>query len=123
MIDCGATGLAFIHEDFVRHHHLPTKRLQEVQEVVAADGHAMKPIERTVNISLKIKDHVEKIQMFVTDIGSFNLILGMPWLQRHNPDIDWSTKTINWRHCPDHGTTEEPPRPVQQDPDTMVVST
>ena len=80
MIDCGATGLAFMNTLLARHLKLKTTKLEEPQEVVAADGHAMDPITETVNIRMKIKDHVEDITMFLSNIGSFNIILGMPWL-------------------------------------------
>ena len=88
MIDCGATGLAFINDTFVRHHQLPRTSLKKTQEVVAADGHAMKPISETVTIRLKIDEHVEDITMFVADIRNYNIILRMPWLKMHKPDIN-----------------------------------
>jgi hypothetical protein len=30
----------------------------------------------------------------MTELDKFDIILGQPWLQAVNPDIDWSTKTI-----------------------------
>jgi hypothetical protein len=32
-----------------------------------------------------------------TELDNFDIILGQPWLQAVNPDIDWSTKTIRVR--------------------------
>ena len=92
MIDCGATGLAFINERLVRQHHLPMTPLEEIQELIAADGHAMKPITETVTITMKLKDHIEEITMFVANIGNHDVILGIPWLEQHNPAIDWKTR-------------------------------
>ena len=30
----------------------------------------------------------------VTELGSVDAILGLPWLQRHNPAIDWPSRTL-----------------------------
>ena len=30
----------------------------------------------------------------VTELGSVDAILGLPWLERHNPSIDWTTRTL-----------------------------
>jgi len=34
------------------------------------------------------KGHVERIRMDVCDLGKTNVILGIPWLQAHNPEIN-----------------------------------
>jgi hypothetical protein len=31
----------------------------------------------------------------ILPLGSFNAILGMDWLEEHNPDIDWVKKTLH----------------------------
>jgi hypothetical protein len=33
----------------------------------------------------------------MTEVDKFDIILGQPWLQAVNPDIDWSAKTIRDR--------------------------
>jgi hypothetical protein len=30
----------------------------------------------------------------VTPLGEYNIVLGVPWLQYHNPTIDWKTKSL-----------------------------
>jgi hypothetical protein len=42
LIDCGATGIAFIDKDFVRHHQLEETELKESRELEFIDG---RPIE------------------------------------------------------------------------------
>ena len=29
------------------------------------------------------------------------VILGMPWLARHNPEIDWKTREVKMMRCPE----------------------
>ena len=31
------------------------------------------------------------------DLGPEELVLGLPWLQKVNPEIDWSNRTLNIR--------------------------
>jgi hypothetical protein len=33
----------------------------------------------------------------VTGLGKQKIILGFPWLNEHNPDIDWKTGRITWK--------------------------
>ena len=33
---------------------------------------------------------------YVTTLGDQNLILGLPWLEKHNPNIDWKEKTLEF---------------------------
>ena len=36
-------------------------------------------------------------QLLVTGLGKERIILGFPWLNKHNPDIDWKSGEISWR--------------------------
>jgi hypothetical protein len=29
------------------------------------------------------------------------MILGFPWLEKHNPEVNWQTRTIQLSHCPE----------------------
>ena len=42
----------------------------------------------TKPLLMEIDDHTEWIQFDVTYLGMHEVILGMPWLARHNPNID-----------------------------------
>jgi hypothetical protein len=35
-----------------------------------------------------------RLDAIMTELDRFDIILGQPWLQAVNPDIDWSTRTI-----------------------------
>jgi len=34
------------------------------------------------------KGYVERMRIDVCNLGKMNIILGMPWLQAHNPEIN-----------------------------------
>ena len=35
-----------------------------------------------------------------TDIGPEDVIIGLDWLRKHNPEIDWSGETVSFTRCP-----------------------
>ena len=65
-----------------------------------------KNVNRTVNKKKTIKSYVDlelkiglknfKEQFYVTGLGKQRIILGFPWLRKHNPKIDWNTGKIEW---------------------------
>jgi len=46
------------------------------------------------------KEHVERARMDVCNLGKTELILGMPWLAAHNPEIDWEKGEVKMTRCP-----------------------
>jgi len=43
---------------------------------------------------------MERMQMDVCDLGKTEVILGMPWLAAHNPEINWKTGEVKTTRCP-----------------------
>ena len=41
-----------------------------------------------VEVNVYYKGHVERIKMNICDLGRTEVILGMLWLQAHNPEIN-----------------------------------
>ncbi|OSX56530.1 hypothetical protein POSPLADRAFT_1062676 [Postia placenta MAD-698-R-SB12] len=37
----------------------------------------------------------------VTDIGPEDVIIGLDWLCKHNPEIDWETGSLKLSQCPE----------------------
>jgi len=33
----------------------------------------------------------------MTGLGKQRIILGFPWLNKHNPEINWQTGELNWQ--------------------------
>ncbi|CAD6921359.1 unnamed protein product [Tilletia controversa] len=42
----------------------------------------------------------QQICFYVADIGNFDIILGLPWLLRHDPHIDWQRHLLLFDRCP-----------------------
>jgi len=46
------------------------------------------------------KGHVERVRIDVCNLGKTEVILGMPWLASHNPEIDWEKGEVKMTRCP-----------------------
>jgi len=58
--------------------------------------------------------HTELANLFVTNTGDHDVLLGTDWLSKHNPNIDWATNTITLNRCPTtcFKETQEPTTPL-----------
>ena len=57
-------------------------------------------IKHYINLDLDIFGQKQMIHLLVTGLGKQKIILGFPWLQKHNPIINWQTETFEWQHIP-----------------------
>ena len=89
LIDSGATT-TFINQSVVDKHNLVTYKLASPLTVVNADGTSNQhgQIRDSVRAYLEIGSHKSSNQMLVTDLGNKDMIIGMTYLRRHNPEID-----------------------------------
>jgi hypothetical protein len=54
-----------------------------------------------VKVEMRMGSHEETITLDIAPIGSHRMILGLPWLEVHNPTIHWSTSHVRFdsQHC------------------------
>jgi len=57
-------------------------------------------ITHQVEYNVFYKDHIEKMRIDVCDLEKTEVILGMPWLAAHNPEINWETGEVKMTRCP-----------------------
>jgi hypothetical protein len=46
---------------------------------------------------LQVNGKMNTEQFLITGLGNQKIILGLPWLQEHNPEINWKEGTLQWR--------------------------
>jgi len=77
LIDCGATAIAFMDQDFARHHQIPLQEHKEKKLVEIIDARRLesKDITHITKVGMGIRDHGEQLPMFITnqDIIQFSL--------------------------------------------------
>ncbi|KAI5115279.1 hypothetical protein M0805_000711, partial [Coniferiporia weirii] len=96
LIDSGAEG-KFIDAKFVIKHRIPTRPLARPILVKNVDGTPNQhgTITRFTWRLIKIGGRSITTTFLVTSLGKEDVILGLPWLKRHNPAIDWTACTIS----------------------------
>ncbi|CAD6922683.1 unnamed protein product [Tilletia controversa] len=96
LIDSGASD-DLMSQSFILKNTLTTQPLQHPVECELADGRIVH-VDSSVNSKLKFSvgsdTRSETLQLAVAPLKHADVILGRPWLSRHNPDIDWTTGTI-----------------------------
>ena len=98
LVDCGATGYSFVDESFARHHNLPLFRLSDPRPLEVIDGRPIDsgPITHLAKFDLDIHGHRESLCAFVTKLGHYPLVLGIPWLRHHDPAIRFASNDITF---------------------------
>ena len=123
--DNGATGYAFMDPSLAQTLNCPQTRLAVPRILQTFDGSESISgrITHTASAILTVGDHSELTRFFVTKLGEFPVIVGLPWLQRHNPLIDWSnsTLTLGSDYCLSHCLAAKRPYTVHMfTPDPLV---
>ena len=67
---------------------------------VDGTGNSRGVILHEVEVNVYFKKYVERVRMDVYNLGKIEVILGMPWLQAHNPEIDWEKEEVKMTRCP-----------------------
>jgi len=89
LLDSRATGL-FMDRKFVERNGLRIEKLERPIKVTNVDGthNSGGDIMHKVECNAYYKGHREKMRFDVCNLGRTEVILGMPWLVAHNPEID-----------------------------------
>src|SRR6202021_1696855 len=105
LLDSGSTH-NFVDRKFVELHSLQTYLMDQPRELLLADGRpsAGGSITHRVLLPIRLDRHSEIVELFVADINRHPLVLGMPWLTLHNPQVHWPVHKImfNSPHCLNH---------------------
>jgi len=89
LLDSGATDL-FIDTTFAKEKGFKMERMRKPLMVKNMDGtiNVGEAIMHQVEYNMFFKGHVERVRIDVCNLGKTEVILGMPWLATHNPEID-----------------------------------
>jgi len=89
LLNSRTTGL-FMDTTFMKEKGFKMERMKNPLSV--------KNVDRTVNVEEAIthqvkcnmffKEHIERVRIDICNLGKTEVILGMPWLAAHNPEID-----------------------------------
>jgi len=57
-------------------------------------------IMHKVTCNIYYKGHTQRAKFDICNLGRTEVILGMPWLAVHNPEIDWEKGEVKLTRCP-----------------------
>lgn len=98
-LDSGATG-SHVSESFVKKHSLPRHTLPTPIPIKTVDGRPLASgfMSQELVTGLHVKDHYELAKLGIVS-SQYPIILGLDWLTRHNPNIDWKSGTMKLHCC------------------------
>ena len=96
LLDSGATE-CFIHPRAVKQLKLATQTLPKAQKVQNVDGSDNKARQILEAVDLTVNNNGEQAlhTFYITDIGQDDFILGYPFLEASNPNVDWRNGCID----------------------------
>ena len=100
LLDSGITGM-FI-DKIAAKHGFKLQKLKRLVGVRNIDGtnNSGGAIIHQVEVNVYYKNHVKRIRIDMCNLGKTDVILGMLWLQVHNPEINWETGEVKMTRCP-----------------------
>ena len=123
LLDTGATGISFMDEAMTRNVCKILKisfvRLAKPKPIRGFDGRAAPDITHAVYPTLTVQGHTESLAPFlITKLGQHPLILGKPWMRKHEVVLDMSCdKLAFWPgHCQHSGAPIALPAEVNTEP-------
>jgi len=102
LLDSGVTGLVMSSE-FAKKQSFKLKKLERPMNVrnVNESLNKERSIENTVEVNIYYQGHRERTEIDVIGGQKWMVILGIPWLACHNPEINWRTGEVKITRCPE----------------------
>jgi len=101
LLGSGATGLVMSSE-FARNQGFKLKKINRPIYVRNVDSSFNQegPIEHMVEVNIYYQGYRERMEIYMIGRQKWSVILGMPWLACHNPEINWKTGEVKMMRCP-----------------------
>ena len=87
-----------IDERFAKEKGLKTYKLPVPIPVYNVDGsiNSTRSIREFAIVEMRIGDHSKQIAIAMSNLSTHPIFLGYDWLRKHNPQIDWKAKTLQF---------------------------
>jgi hypothetical protein len=98
LLDLGAQ-LNYLSTSAMRRAGLTLQRCKQAYPLQVANGQLMPGEDQITHevtrVPLQIHQHHEEIDLDVFEMATHDIILGLPWLRKHNPWIDWKNRCLS----------------------------
>ena len=99
LLDSGANS-CFMDRNFAQAHQISLSKLPCPASVVVIDGRPIASgniIEESEPVNIVLDNLACVVSFNIISIPEHPIVLGLPWFELHNPDIDWRTREIQCR--------------------------
>jgi hypothetical protein len=89
IVNCRVTE-NFIDERYAKQNNIPLQQKAIPHRILAVDRQevANRPVTPNALVELIINNHYKIIRLYCITIGNLPIIVRLPWLRKHNPNID-----------------------------------
>ena len=103
LLDSRCTGTT-IDERFAKEKGLKTYKLPVPIPVYNVDGsiNSAGSIREFAIIEMRIGEYSKRIAMAISNLSTHPIFLGYNWLKKHNPQINWKVKTLQFMYENEH---------------------
>ena len=94
LLDSGANS-CFMDKNFAQAHQISVRKLPCPASVVVIDGRSIafeNIIEESELVSIALNNLVCVVSFNIISSPEHPIVLGLPWFELHNPNIDWSVE-------------------------------
>ena len=91
-------------ESLVERKRLPTRQKKDAYDLVVIDGNPLPSGNGRVDtetrpLPVATQRHHEELTFDIVRMATHDIVLGMPWLRKHNPTIDWKKRVLTFERC------------------------
>jgi hypothetical protein len=98
LIDSGAS-CCFISSQFANRNHVPLQCSDSPQTVTLATGVEAQTQYSSSNIPIRMRTYRDHLDFMVLPLKESDVVLGMNWLRRLNPQVDWRGDSFQLVHA------------------------
>ena len=101
LLDSGAMGI-FVDKKFMEEHGFRLEKLDRPVKVKNVDGTSNSGgnITHELECNVFYRGYYERLRMDMCNLERMKMILGIPWLAAHNPEINWKMGEVKMSSCP-----------------------
>ena len=101
LIDSGASS-NFVSQSFVQRHNIPTREKLTPTPLSSLNGEPFTSegvTHYSTDFTMNLDGHEEKLNFNIVPIQLYQIVLGIPWLIKHDPNILWSQNKLSFPFC------------------------
>jgi len=99
LVDSGCTHTG-IDKQLIKKKRIKIEPIKRSFKVFNADGTKNREVTWFALLEVEIDGHKEQINAAVMNLNGTDMFLGYNWLVKHNPEVNWSIRIIQFTRCP-----------------------